>query len=125
MKGKLLFAAVVVLLSIFAAVAYVRSRPPYLITKMNYERIENGMSQPEVEALLGKSTRPGKISPGPGFLLVWIGDRGDAVSVIFDPDGRASEKSYWREDTSPRWWPFREKRTGRPKFWPFYISEKG
>jgi hypothetical protein len=72
-----------------AATALVLGRPPHRVTRKNYERIHNGMTQAEVEALPGGPPgdyRTGRtVSPVPD-------ESGQLCSS--EPDNLASE-GYW------------------------------
>jgi hypothetical protein len=77
------------------------------ITKQNFDRIEEGMSQEEVDALLGKY-RGGMRSEG--MFSVWYSDHdpndltpSNSISVTFDGHGKVVYKAFhsW---TVAEWW---------------------
>jgi hypothetical protein len=102
MKGKLLFAAVVVLLFIAAAVAYKWSQPPYLVTKKNYERIQNGMTLEEVEGILGKLPAwPGRFPSNKNVSYRWFGNGGEVIGVVLGADEKVAGKTLQYEERPP------------------------
>jgi hypothetical protein len=74
-----------------------------------YQQVRLGMSQSEVEGILG----PPALEEGGGFMplcAAWFEGR-QAIAVNFDPEGRATEKRF-RVGRS-RWW-VREGASGAP-----------
>jgi hypothetical protein len=87
-------------------VVYLLSQKPS-ITKANFDRIEQGMTAKEVEAILGPAgyhTKRGLIVPvdGTRFRRGWIGDEA-VITISFGP-------SVWEPVTPPfEEWQVREK----------------
>jgi outer membrane protein assembly factor BamE (lipoprotein component of BamABCDE complex) len=93
---------VILLLAVALVLVSPALLPPTLgVTYANYSRIEKGMTQEQVEQLLGKP--PAKIhhamewfgvqrvqNNGEGPSLHWQSEQGDLVSVQFDKDGRVA-----------------------------------
>ncbi len=139
-RRRFLWLAILVLgsLSLIAVLLYQPwDRGP--IRYKNFERIQDGMTQDEVEALLG--CRPGDHSTGPvhlkntlldghkqytraafselcpgeqqpGRLELWYGDRG-VIAVTFGADKAVLGKEFVRgRHLPPDWWLFLEWRLG-------------
>src|SRR5271155_206271 len=64
--------------------------PPPGVTKENFDRIENGMTRAEVEAIFGDETG---LRKGPAAM--WESDDTDDIAVVgFDDDGHVRAKNW-------------------------------
>jgi hypothetical protein len=89
MKKRLVLALVVVCLGMGPLVIYQRTRPSDGVNRLSARRVRPGMSQQEVQAIVGK---PSKAPPGRGWVC-WTSESG-SLTVFFDRDGKATYTSY-------------------------------
>jgi hypothetical protein len=105
--SALVFAVALILLGAFLALAWPR---PSHVTRANFERIREGMSRADVEAVLGPpgdyTTGPTALrsipvswAPPPGSPEFWTGDEGNAT-VWFDAAGRVAGSHFLRTGLS-------------------------
>jgi hypothetical protein len=91
-------------LSVFCLTSLFRPKPA--ITKGRYERIQDGMTEPEVEAILGGpsgdyTSRPIVVAmSGTMFRRWWVGD--DAIITVgLDLEGRVVQKEFHELPAEP------------------------
>jgi hypothetical protein len=83
---------------VLGVLAMMPARPG--VTKANFDRIEEGMTQAEVDALLGKSRR-GSSTMGGGTIITfadYLGDDGARAAIVFWNDRADGDKS-WTDST--------------------------
>jgi SmpA / OmlA family len=62
------------------------------LTQANFDRIQEGMTQTEVEEILGEPSLP--LSHGANLLLVWT-DRANDLEIEFDEHSRVMRKNFY------------------------------